>query len=167
MDELAESIRDHIRPHGFLRHSRPGMAGLGVVGFWRRRTLMSNRAVALVRRPEADFEFGPFCQSLKWKLMRQTLSVPFFYEVGLQIVVAGEGLGPLLDRPGGLVSVVDQYDNQFVVLQSVFAVDLTTHRYSCERTWGQILTGKFQDAIASGIRAGGYAMAGDGEVEAV
>lgn len=38
-------------------------------------------------------------------------------------------------------------DNQWAIVQSIFLVDLTRNEYYTARTWGQLITGKFQDAI--------------------
>jgi hypothetical protein len=38
-------------------------------------------------------------------------------------------------------------DDQRAVLQSFFCVDLRSKRMQQGRTWGQVFTGKFQDAI--------------------
>jgi hypothetical protein len=77
------------------------------------------------------------------------------YEVGLQVIIVGDGLEQTLDLPDSLRGVVDLLSNQFVVLQSVFVVDTSTNRYAAARTWGQVITGEYQDAIAEGIEAAG------------
>ncbi len=51
---------------------------------------------------------------------------------------------------------MDVVSNQFVVLQSVFVVDESIKRYACARTWGQFVTGQFQDAIAGSIETAGF-----------
>jgi hypothetical protein len=117
--------------------------------------LNTNRAVAVLRRPEGNFAIGPFCRRIKWRLLWHTRFVPFLYEVGLQVVLVGNGLEEALDDPERLRQVVDKVSNQFVVLQSVFVVDESAKRYACARTWGQFVTGQFQDAISRGIEAAG------------
>src|SRR4051794_37941897 len=102
------------------------MADLGVAAFWRRCTWNTNRAVAVLRRPEGDFAIGPYCQRIKWRLLRHTRFVPFLYEVGLQLIVVGDGLEQVIDAPEKLREIVDKVSNQFVVLQSVFVVDEST-----------------------------------------
>src|SRR5439155_27001433 len=74
----------------------------------------------------------------------------------LQIVWCGEGLQDALGAPGERQRYVDRFSNQFVVLQSVFAVDTQARWYAAARTWGQSSTGPVQDAIAEAIRAAGY-----------
>jgi hypothetical protein len=156
LDRLIATIEAALAPLGFRRHRRAGMADLGVVAFWRRCTWNTNRAVAVVRRPEGDFDVRTFCRRIKWRLLWRTRFIPFLYEVGLQVIVVGDGLEEVIDDPRRLRGVVDMASNQFVVLQSVFVMDESAKRYSCARTWGQIITGQFQDAIANGIEAAGF-----------
>ena len=39
-------------------------------------------------------------------------------------------------------------DNQWAIVQSLFLVDTADGSYSSARSWGQFVTGKYQDAIA-------------------
>lgn len=135
------------------------MANLGVEAFWRRCTWNTNRAAALVRWPDGDSDIGPYCRWIKWKLVGQTKFVPFIYELGLQLVVVGDGLRQVVDAPEKLAKVVDLASNQFVVLQSVFVVDESTKRYAHARTWGQYVTGKFQTSIARAIESADITLA--------
>jgi hypothetical protein len=153
---LVGTIGTLLGQQGFRPHWRDRMARLGCVAFWRRCTLNTNRAVALLKRPDADFEVGPYCQKMKWRLLWLSRFCPVFYDLGLQVVICGEGLEQAMGRPGELQNYVDLFSNQFVVLQSLFAVDTATHKYRAARTWGQVITGPVQDAIGEGIRAAGY-----------
>lgn len=137
------------------------MTDLGVIGFWRRCTWNTNRAVAVLRRPEGAVEIGPFCQQAKWKLRRCTRSIPFLYELGLQIVIVGNWPENSPDESETLRQSVDKVNNQLVVLQSIFSIDEATHRYVAARTWGQIISARFQDAIARGIERAGYRSKGE------
>jgi hypothetical protein len=153
---LTETMEEELEAHNLYSRWRERMADYGVVAFWRRCTLNTNRAVALVRAPDRAFEIGPYCQWLKWRLMWQTRFVPFFYEVGLQIVLCGSGLKDRFDTPKPLKSYVDMVSNQFVVLQSLFAVDTDSKQFAGARTWGQLITGPVQDSIARALRAAGF-----------
>jgi len=156
LERLIETIGNALIPHDFRRHRRATMAGLGVVAFWRRCTWNTNRAVVILRRPPGDFALREFCQRIKWKLLWQTRFIPFLYEVGLQVVIVGDGPDGSSEDAGRLQNVVDRVSNQFVVLQSVFVVEEAQKRYAFARTWGQFVTGKFQDAICSGIETAGF-----------
>ena len=65
------------------------------------------------------------------------------------VLVAGWGWWALNNTP--VDAIPDVSDNQVIVLQSVFVVDLKAERYTSARTWGQIISGKFQDSLESGI----------------
>jgi hypothetical protein len=153
---LVDSLGGLLSCEGFSPHWREGMARLGCVAFWRRCTLNTNRAVALLQRPEGDFVVGPYCQKMKWRLLWLTRFCPLFYEVGLQVVLCGEGLEQAMGPPGDLQHYVDRFSNQFVVLQSLFAVDTASGVYRASRTWGQVITNPVQKAIDAGIKAAGY-----------
>jgi hypothetical protein len=173
LDRLLESVDTELCPHGFRRHFRDKMTELGCVAFWRRLTWNSNRAVAVLTLQDANTEIGPFCQQMKWKLLWQTFSIPAIYNLGLQIIVCRDHANPP-NTKYRIKGYVDKFDNQFVVLQSIFVVefgdsDLLTavattpgvnvpmkNRYAATTTWGQWLTGRFQDSIAKAIAAAGY-----------
>ncbi len=135
---LTDAIGKALSHHGFYVHHHPRLRSLGCTAFWRRRTWNTNRAVALVERPQPHFDLGAYCQKLKWQFLRTTTSFPVLYTLGLQIVVYGDDL---LEQPVQLTRHVDMIDNQIVVLQSLFAVDTARGRYASDRTWGQITRG--------------------------
>ncbi len=153
---LVESIGGLLSRQGFSPHWRDRMAHLGCVAFWRRCTLNTNRAVALLQCPEGNFAVGPYCQKMKWRLIWLTRFCPLFYELGLQVVVCGDSVQQAMGSPGELQNYVDRFSNQFVVLQSLFAVDTTSRLYRAARTWGQVITDPIQEAIDDGIKAAGY-----------
>lgn len=156
LSELVTKLGAELEGHKFCSHWRKRMEDYGVAAFWRRCSLNMNRAVALVRAPDREFEIGSHCQRLKWRLLWQTRFFPFFYEVGLQIVLCGPGLSSRFDTPKPLKSYVDKLSNQFVVLQSLFAVDTDAKQFACARTWGQVVTGPIQDSIAEALKAAGF-----------
>jgi hypothetical protein len=41
------------------------------------------------------------------------------------------------------------FNTQGILIQSLFAIEPSTLARTSARTWGQMITGKFQDAIAS------------------
>jgi len=156
LKSLIAAIDGEISPHGFRPHTHERMPSLRCLAYRCLRAWSFNRAVAVLEPPEGDFEIGPYCQQMKWPLRTLKWSVPFFYEPGLQIVLAGTGLERKLRATGGLDGHVDTFSNQLVVLQSIFVVDTGTRRYAADRTWGQVVTGQYQDAIAAGIHRAGY-----------
>jgi hypothetical protein len=155
-ERVIEAVGEELTDHGFRTHSHPRMDALDCIAFWRLCTLNINRAVAVLRLPESEIGVGEYCQKMKWRLLWLTRFVPFIYELGLQVVVCGDGLEQLLGTPDMLKRQVDSFSNQFVVLQSIFAVDTQTRRFTQTRTWGQVVTAKYQDAIVFGIRKAGF-----------
>ncbi len=107
-------------------------------GAWTLKTWLCNRGVVLV---ESDTAVQT-AQDIKLSVGEQLGRVPFFYGMGLQVVVAGA-----LPPEETLGSAVDAIDNQLSIVQSVFVVDLEQGAYVSHRTWGQVVTGKYQDAI--------------------
>ena len=160
---LVESLDKSLRCHRLVPHWRKGMGRLGCVAFWRRCTLNTNRAVALLERPQGEFAVGPYSQKMKWRLLWLTRFCPLFYELGLQVVVYGEEMKQAIGPDGELQQYVDRFSNQFVVLQSLFAVDATSGVYRAARTWGQLITNPIQEAIDQGIKAAGYSSIKIGE----
>jgi hypothetical protein len=158
LESLSIAIGSQLAAHKFRGHWRRRMPSLGCAAFWRLCTWNVNRAVALLKRPEGPFHVGDHCQKMKWRLLWLTRFIPLLYEVGLQMVLCGNGLEALLGDPQSLQEDVDGYSNQFVVLQSIFVVDTQTKRYASARTWGQLVSGKYQDAIVAGIEQVGYSL---------
>ena len=69
---------------------------------------------------------------------------PLFYGIGTQLVLIVSGPTPTKIDPG---SYVDKYDNQWSIIQSVFIVHPEVGLVATARTWGQRISGKYQDAI--------------------
>lgn len=156
MTSLAGEIDRRLGVHGFRHQLKPRLAESGVVSNWQLRTWNINRVVVLVDPVSPVNDLARFCQQLKWTVVRHTFFIPAFYEVGLQIVIAADGLKYVWERPSSTKGLVDRVSNQIVVLQSVFAVDTAHQKYRAIRTWGQVVTGRFQDAIEDGICSAGY-----------
>ena len=176
--KLADALTCALRRHGFSRMATtPAPAHVTVTAAWRRRTWNTNRAVVLLPVPydPADrgdvpdpaqvptgealgyfplyYELGNFCQAAKLRVGKAIGYVPFFYGLGLQLVLTGQCI---LDRARGLERFVDRIDNQQVVLQSIHVVDLAARQSVSVRTWGQVITGRFQDAVEEAIRTAGF-----------
>ncbi len=46
---------------------------------------------------------------------------------------------------------VAHVDNQWAIIQSIFLVDPSAKVYRSARTWGQFVTGKYQDSIDAAL----------------
>lgn len=117
-----------------------------IAGAWVRKTWNTNRGVVHLCAPPGAEDLGEIAQEIKMPLGKALGYFPFFYGMGLQVVWSGEDI---LERASLLDRAVDSVDNQRCIVQSLFAVDFTQDRYREARTWGQVITGKFQDAITS------------------
>jgi hypothetical protein len=124
----------------------PTCSAAPLLAAWRRRTLNTNRGIALLSADGMEQEPGALAQGSKRSVGKALGYFPFFYELGPQTVLCGRGL-----TTSGLGRWVDAYNNQRVVLQSLFLVDLSAWDWAQARTWGQVLSGTFQDAIQRGI----------------
>lgn len=175
--EVREALEETLESLGFGPPKRPlSLEHLTVHGAWVRKTWNTNRAVVLLEAPRGA-ELAKLGQSSKKALAKQLGYLFFLYTVGIQIVwvgtqLRGEGgapddaqgasparlsadpyrppAAPLERRApsfGELQKGVDRFDNQWGIIQSVFVFDTETGERWEARTWGQVVTGRFQDAI--------------------
>lgn len=146
---LLASIEDELSPHGFApRAVGPSVEGIEIAAAWARKTFNTNRGAVALRLPVGEHP-GPLSQRIKIPLGKAMGYFPFFYGIGLQLVWVGTGVTPLSPSLEGFV---DSIDNQRSIVQSLFVVDLAQGTVETARTWGQVVTGKFQDAIDRGLR---------------
>ena len=140
LDELAKVITLKLKDFSFkdlpVEH---GLDHIPYVRLWRRKTLNTNRAVALVPMAWRYSKPGEYARSIKTVLGKKAGYFFFFYPVGLQIIVYGEDI-PLDDRE--LLRAVDKYDTQTVVLQSVFAVDVKQKKICRRQDLGPVYYGE-------------------------
>lgn len=111
---------------------------------WTRKTWGSNRAVVLL---SVDEHIDPvdYLKRVRKEIAGQIGYFPFLYTLAFQVILEG----PLGEKP--LSEAVDTYDNQRQIVQSVFVVDMEARESDSMRTWGQVISGKYQDAIGRGI----------------
>ena len=109
-----------------------------------RKTWNTNRGVAVVDAV-SERELGELVTLLREEV-KTVLEHSWWNQVGLQIVFQmQEGL-PAAET---LQLLVDNINHQGVLVQSVFAVHMQTRESRQARAWGQLITGKYQDAIAA------------------
>ncbi|MGA9772759.1 MAG: hypothetical protein WBV94_27265 [Blastocatellia bacterium] len=149
-DNLIECVEAELKPHSFQRMTEtPNLPYVTIAAVWKRRNFNMNRAVALLSFPDALQSPGQFAQSIKVPLGKAIGYIPVLNELGLQIIIAGPGL---LVWSNDLSRFLDKINNQRVILQSLHIVDLTARDSASARTWGQAVTGRYQDAIENGIK---------------
>lgn len=151
-NDFATKLDEELHEHSFKQHSIENIFDVEEVVVWRRRTWNSNRAVLLIRLSDKNIEsiknLGAFSQQIKFKAGKQIGYKIFLYALGLQIIYYGDDFGDLTHTIKGHV---DKYDNQRVVLQSIFLLDRACKTMESTRTWGQFLTGQYQDIIENTI----------------
>lgn len=151
LEELTTALATALTPLGFRSRPFPDEQVL-MRGLWVRKTFNTNRGVVLLEPPrEASScaRVGALTQSLKLSVGKAAGYFHFFYPVGLQFI----WFGPCsLTDEAALAASVDTFDNQRAIAQSIFVFDTQTRRHVGTRTWGQVVTGKFQDAIDAALR---------------
>jgi hypothetical protein len=110
----------------------------------KRQTFNTNRAVVVVRLQEVQADFVAYLKQLRSGVARECGFIPFLWGIGIQVVVLADALGESRVNPARYLAVID---NQWAIIQSIFLVDVQRGEYSSARTWGQVFTGKFQDAV--------------------
>ena len=112
----------------------------------KRQTLNTNRAIAVVCLDEVPPDFGSYLHQLRREVAFCCGFFPFFWGIGIQVVAIAPKIAQSNIDPDRYVA---QIDNQWAIVQSVFLVDPEVPCFWWARSWGQFLTGKYQDAIAA------------------
>ncbi len=146
MNTPAQQLSIALAPHGFrlLRHRRDAICA----AIWKRQTINSNRAVALVEVSSLPTDPSPLLKAIKKEAAFRCRFFPFFYGLGTQVVLWVTGEQPTETK---LQPYVDKFDNQWSIIQSIFLIHDNVGLISSARTWGQLLTSKYQDAIAAAL----------------
>lgn len=147
-NKLAEFIANEIAPFSFKELGINSFHELSYIKAWKLNTWNINRAIVLLPYTEKETNLGEFVRKIKQELGKKIGYKFFIYSLGLQIVLCGEDI---LMEGKELQKYVDKYDNQTVTLQSIHIVDMQQKEAICVRTWGQRISGKFQDAIQKAI----------------
>lgn len=143
-------MNEKLTPFSFKRYViENGSGNFNHIKIWKRKTWNTNIAIALISFPKSDKNTGEYAKKIKSELGKEIGYKVFLYPLGLQIVFFGNDI---LKFTKNLDKYVDKIDTQTVVLQSIFVVDISSRTYRSTRTWGQVFTGKFQDAIEESIK---------------
>lgn len=150
-DALAQCIDHAVKLHQFERFKPAGSpSSISWLGAWKRKTWNTNRGIALIALPDPAPHAGEYALDIRSKAGKAIGYIPFLYELGLQLVLTGPGI---LKKGDGLDRFVTKMNNSTVLLQSIHLVDPDSRESRSVRTWGQVVTGKFIDAIEEGIAA--------------
>lgn len=146
---LANALDLRLSPHGFaIVAPDEASRALGVLRGYHRKTWNTNRAVFLARLESAD---EPALRAHVHALQRESGRVfgsSWWSQLGLQLVFEVEGAAP----PRALLEdLVASFNTQGILVQSIFALQAGASTWTSARTWGQMITGKFQDAIGAAL----------------
>lgn len=151
LQELAQCVDHAVALHDFERFTPAKLPSPIVwVASWKRKTWNTNRGIALVGLPDRAPHAGEYGLDIRKQAGKAVGYIPFLYELGLQLILAGPGI---LKKGDGLDRYVTKINNSTVLLQSIHLVDPETRESRSVRTWGQVVTGKFIDAVEEGIAA--------------
>ena len=113
------------------------------------QTLNLNRAIAILELEEVPEDIEGFILQLRKKIAFKVNFFPLLWGVGIQMVIISPGISSKDINPNSLLAKVD---NQWAIIQSVFLVDPITRELIEGRSWGQTISRKFQDEIASKLK---------------
>ena len=143
MNDPLPKVELALAPHGFRRIKDSGREFVcGAI--LKRQTINTNRAVAFVQLDSLPDDLSGLLKRVKKEVAFRCGFFPIFYGIGTQLVLVVAGAVPEkveLDR------YVDKIDNQWSIIQSIFLVQAHSGLVSTTRTWGQYVTGKYQDVI--------------------
>jgi hypothetical protein len=155
LQKLTEHLESELKPHNFQRLDE-ALSSLNlnnraaVRAIWKRKTWNTNRGVALLEVNQGLDALEAFIKAVRDPVGKAIGYMPVLYPLGLQLILAGEGIH---QEQSGLSAVLSKIDNQTVVLQSIHVVDLHAMTSASARTWGQVITGRYQDAIERAIQS--------------
>jgi len=146
---LAACLHAAVAPYGFTRFEPvASKTPLRWVAAWKRKTWNTNRGIALISMPADAANAGEYALDIRKAAGRPIGYIPFLHELGLQLVLCGPGI---VKKAEGLDRYVTKVNNSTVLLQSLHVVDTDRVGSLSVRTWGQLITGKYIDAIEEGI----------------
>jgi hypothetical protein len=140
-------LESALAPMGF-RRVKEGGADSVCSTIWKRQTLNMNRAVAVVHLDALPDDLAPSLKKVKKEAAFRCGFFPFFYGIGTQLVLIIDGA---ISQKLDVLRCVDKFDNQWSIIQSIFVVQSGTGLIESGKTWGQVFTGKFQDAILAAL----------------
>jgi hypothetical protein len=148
MNEVAIRVKRGLEIFGFrevaaLQENIPG----GIL-LLKRQTWNTNRAVVLLEIPEPPADMAGFLKRVRGTVARKVRFFPFLYGVGIQIIVMCPDITTAIPEPRDYVAKVD---NQWAIVQSLYLIDPRKREYLSGKTWGQVITGKFQSAIEEAV----------------
>jgi hypothetical protein len=120
--------------------------------FLRKNNLIMNSGIVIIKiNPDlTDINYSKLCKRIKFRIAFKVLFVPFLYAFYHQFIIVDENIIDD-DSNYNLSNVVDSVDNQISITQSITLIDSARKKYIHSRTWGQVISGKFQNAILKSL----------------
>jgi hypothetical protein len=140
-------LQSALEPMGF-RRIKEGDVGCVCGTIWKRQNLNMNRAVAVIHLDALPEDLAPLLKKVKKEAAFRCGFFPFFYGLGTQLILIVAGS---ISQKPEVLRYVDKIDNQWSIIQSIFVVQADSGLVDSARTWGQIFTGKFQNAIMAAL----------------
>ena len=142
--DLIPDLVAALAMHGFRKV--PETNGIAdVTLLLKRQTWNTNRAVVVVSPAQPPTEIATYLRELRRRIAFRCGFFPFIWGIGIQVVIVAPGIVQSGIDPSRYVARVD---NQWAIIQSIFLADHSSQTFRSGRTWGQMLTGKFQDTIS-------------------
>lgn len=142
-EELLSDLAVTLAEHGFRKVSDGGGIPEAML-ILKRQTWNTNRAVVVLCPAHSPADIRAYLREVRRRVAFRCGFVPLFWGIGIQVVMISPGIAQSGIEPAKHVARVD---NQWAIIQSIFVVDPCTRSYCGARSWGQFVTGKFQDAI--------------------
>ncbi|GEP40795.1 hypothetical protein [Brevifollis gellanilyticus] len=111
----------------------------------KRQTWNTNRAIVVVCPGSPPTSLHDYMRQLRSSVAFRCRFLPVLWGIGIQVVLISPGLAQRGIDPSQHVA---RFDNQWAIVQSIFLVDPDAGTHQEARSWGQYVTGKFQDAIS-------------------
>jgi hypothetical protein len=154
--KLSDDLHKELSSFGFKRVNFDNSRYNDFTLILKRQTWNTNRAICLLHRESVPDNFDLYIKEMRKLAAFKVKFFPFIYGVGIQMILICPGIVESIDDPKDYVSMVD---NQWAIVQSLYLIDDETRTFKEGRTWGQFVTGKFQDIISETI-AGFYERVG-------
>ena len=135
----------NLEAQGFKLVANLGDSISGCVYLSKRQTLFSNRAICVFRLTDLPEDINAYLKMIRNKIAFKVGFFPLLWGLGLQVILICLGATDIKESASDFVAKVD---NQWAIIQSVFLVDPEKNEFISGITWGQFLTGKYQDEIS-------------------
>lgn len=145
--EFLTDLSRTMAEHGF--RSVPVTAALSdVTLLLKRQTWNTNRAIVVACPAKIPPDIRVYLHQLRRQVAFKCGFFPVFWGIGIQVVV----IAPDISKSGiDPAQHIARVDNQWAIVQSIFLADSASRTYQTGRTWGQFVTGKFQDAVSEAL----------------